>query len=216
MGFSPTEIADLRTSISRAYERSPNDLGWRFLYSPASVLKGSRVALVGLNPGGHVNETDHAVFSSERGSAYRIESWHGRPPGKAGLQVQVLSVFARLGVEPDSVLAGNLIPFRSPSWSALRDKEQALEFGKSLWTLILNRLQPELIISLGGPVRDAMVDMLNIHDQQDIPINWGTQRALVAATPYGRLVSVPHLSQYKFVNRAESAEAVKRLFPPFE
>jgi hypothetical protein len=70
--------AQLRERIEEAYRASGNRLGYRFLYSPASVLDGAEVALIGLNPGGTYAPPEHAEFCMEEGkSAYRDEAWEG-------------------------------------------------------------------------------------------------------------------------------------------
>jgi len=64
----------------------------------------------------------------ESGSAYRDERW----PPRNVLQKQVLALFERLDIVPEDVLAGNLAPFRSPSWKQLRNPHEAFKFGLQL------------------------------------------------------------------------------------
>src|SRR5689334_17729326 len=132
--------AGLRERIERQYSSDGYTLGWRLLYSPESVLEGAKVAFVGLNPGGSTRPTDHAEFATDHGSAYAVENW-GAPPGTSKLRRQVLLLFEKLGERPEAVLAGNLVPFRSPSWGALPHAESALAFGKMLWRDILAEVQ---------------------------------------------------------------------------
>ncbi len=76
---------------------------------------------------------DHAEFAMSSGSAWVVESWKGRSPGKAPLQRQVLFLFELLGEKPAAVLSGNLVPFRSPDWDALPgDRKATVSFGKDL------------------------------------------------------------------------------------
>jgi hypothetical protein len=140
---------DLKTEIEAAYSASENRLGWRLLYSPAEVLNGADVAFIGLNPGGNSKTDDHVDFAMPNGSAYRDESWKGRPPGQEVLQQQVLSLFARLCVEPDQVLAGNLVPFRSHDWKSLENKTAALEFGRKIWARIFADANPTRVVAMG-------------------------------------------------------------------
>ena len=78
--------ANMNEEISQEYRSSGHSLGWRFLYSPASVLDGAKVALIGLNPGGSIDDPTHAKFAMVSGSAYRDEIW----PDSSKLQSQVL------------------------------------------------------------------------------------------------------------------------------
>jgi hypothetical protein len=69
-----TKAQEISARIEAAYQKTENTLGWRFLYSPASVFDGARFAFIGLNPGGSRIHKDHAQFAMPRGSAYRDES----------------------------------------------------------------------------------------------------------------------------------------------
>jgi hypothetical protein len=156
--------AEIENTIQRAYEvrlqqnPSGRPLGWRLLYSPRSVLEGARVAFIGLNPGGSTVDPEHGVFSSERGSAYRrdIENWGT----SSQLQDQVLELFRRLNVSPEEVLAGNLVPFRSPSEATLEDAPGAIAFGRTLWAEILKTARPSIVVSMGGMPTGRSLDFL--------------------------------------------------------
>ena len=47
------------------------------------------------------------------------------------------------------VFAGQFIPFRSRSYGELPKKEEALEFGRRLWTWVLARTQARLFVCMG-------------------------------------------------------------------
>jgi hypothetical protein len=91
----------------------------------------------------------HGTYAMAQGSAYSHESWAGYAPSQHQLQKQVLSLFAKLEIEPEDVLAGNLVPFRSRDWKSLNDRKQSVRFGKELWTEVLQTSRPSLIISMG-------------------------------------------------------------------
>lgn len=138
--------AALKLRISTAYMESKKSCGWRLLASPSSVLEGADVAFIGLNPGGSSQPDDHAEFAMKQGSAYVVETWGGCQPGTGPLQQQVRALFTGLSVKPESVLAGNLVPFRSPSWKSLQRKDFSLKFGESLRARHLRgarRLRPD-------------------------------------------------------------------------
>lgn len=71
----------------------------------------------------------------------------GAPAEHSPLQVR--AVFRGLGVAPEKVLAGNRVPFRSPSSAELEGKEQALAFGLVLLGRILAKARPGLVIGMG-------------------------------------------------------------------
>jgi hypothetical protein len=170
--FDPRQLEE---EIDAAYRRSGNKLGWRFLYSPESMLAGADLAFIGLNPGGDTIPTGHAEFAMDRSSAYATERWKSRKklclPGKHPLQVQILSLFRRLGARPEEVLAGNLVPFRSPCWDALVDKRFSLEFGCSLWRRVLHRARPSIVVSMGGKANEAIAKILQVDRLEAVPVH---------------------------------------------
>ena len=153
---------DFRDRIEEAYQRSGNTLGWRFLYSPSKTLAKAPVAFIGLNPGGSVEEDMHGTYAMAQGSAYSHESWAGYAPSQHQLQKQVLSLFAKLEIEPEDVLAGNLVPFRSRDWKSLNDRKQSVRFGKELWTEVLQTSRPSLIISMGALTTKILSETIDL------------------------------------------------------
>lgn len=205
--------SNLRLRIEAAYARSGNTCGWRLLASPSSVLERAEVAFIGLNPGGSIQPDDHAELAMSQGSAYVLEAWGGsQQPGASPLQKQVRALFEGLSVEPERVLAGNLVPFRSPSWDCLVNPDFSLQFGELLWTDILERARPTLVIGMGRKLLAPLSRILGATDHHVIPVGWGRISALEATFPGGKLVVLPHLSRFGIVTRAESASALRTLF----
>ncbi len=202
----------LKTKIEAAYDASGNTMGWRFLYSPARVLSGARVAFIGLNPGGDAPDRAHPQFAMPTGSAYQHESWAGRPPGTSPLQQQVLALFDRLNVAPENVLTGNLVPFRSPDWSSIHDPAGSLRFGKELWGPVLTRAGPSVVISMGTVVTQVIAESLGVKDLQRHPVGWGAVSARRGDFGRGTLIGLPHLSRFGVMTREASASHLDRLF----
>lgn len=208
--------AEIENTIQRAYEArlqqnpSGRPLGWRLLYSPRSVLEGARVAFIGLNPGGSTVDPEHGVFSSERGSAYRreVENWGA----SSQLQDQVLELFRRLNVSPEEVLAGNLVPFRSPSEATLEDARGAIAFGKTLWAEILKTARPSVVVSMGGTANREVAQLLGVNDISSYPVGWGAYTASRGRFPDGTWIGLPHLSRFAIMKRAPSQAALAELF----
>lgn len=207
-----TQLAtDLRNRIEIQYKIGGYSLGWKFLYGPEATLDTAQVAFIGLNPGGDFCPTEHADFSNERGSAYAVESWDGAAPRKSNLQRQVLTLFDKIGERPEAVLAGNLVPFRSPSWGALQDKQNALRFGKGLWTSILAEVKPRLVICMAGDAHSALQDILAVRETERVPVGWGSICGERSSFAGGSLVRVPHLSRFKIMSRTESQMGLRKL-----
>ena len=204
--------AELLERIERAYSASSNKLGWRFLASPDCVLEEAQVAFLGLNPGGKFAPPDHAEFAMLSGSAYVDEKWAGHLPGDSPLQRQVRALFKCLAVEPEDVLAGNLVPFRSPNWISLKDRDHALKFGIELWRDVLAHACPKLVIGMGREVTTALAVVLGARNEQRIPIGWGRITGMRADFDNGTLIGVPHLSRFRIMLRPESQDGLRRLF----
>lgn len=200
----------LEQRIEKAYRARGDRMGWRLLYSPAHVLNGASVAFVGLNPGGDYAPVQHAEFAMDHGSAYEREDW-GAAPGQAKLQRQVRALCNRLGVRPEDVLAGNLVPFRSPSWEAMADRRGALAFGKALWSKILHHARPNLVIAMGGVTIAALADVLNVHDLERVNVGWGSVKGQRGRHHNGVFVGLPHLSRFAIIDRPQSEHGLERL-----
>ncbi|MFM6832306.1 MAG: uracil-DNA glycosylase family protein [Novosphingobium sp.] len=206
--------SELESQIHSAYLASGNTLGWRFLYSPLSVLNHSDVAFIGLNPGGA--EIEPNLFALEKGSAYRDEVWwEGCGAGGSPLQIQVQTLFQMLDVNPERVLAGNLVPFRSPCWETLRNPSDALAFGRRIWGEILRKVRPRLVVAMGEVARSEVARALGIDTLQSFPTGWGSVKAFRGETNGITLVGIPHLSRFQLMRRSKSAREIADLFHGF-
>lgn len=205
----------LRAQIENAYAKSGNTMGWRLLASPESTLNGAEVAFIGLNPGGSAIDVEHSVFAMPEGrSAYVDESWAGNADGESPLQRQVRALFDRLNVAPHAVLAGNLVPFRSPDWASLVDPKGALIFGKELWRDILRQAAPSIVVTMGGETTKAVADLLNVQSFSRHPVGWGNITAQRSSFDSGTLIGLPHLSRFGVMTRAASSDHLDKLFGP--
>lgn len=185
-------------------------LEWRLIYSPRRVLSGARVAFIGLNPGGRFVDPAHGKFSCEAGSAYRkeVENWL---PSSA-LQDQVLALFERLGVAPEDVLAGNLVPFRSPSEKSLAGTSDAIAFGRNLWSEILRKISPEVVVTMGSTANHEVSNLLGVRQVEAYATGWGSQTASRGSFPGGTWIGLPHLSRFTIMKRSASQSALNVLF----
>jgi uracil-DNA glycosylase len=169
------------------------------------------VAFVGLNPAGHSVEPDHPSFACFDGtSAYASERRKGSAPGHDALQRQVQLLFAVLGVAPAEVLAGNLVPFRSPTWDALPDKRRALSFGRRIWETIFATARPKLVVAMGSHSASYLADLLRVQTES-VEIGWGHTTGTRGRNDDLRFVGLPHLSRFKLFGRAASVDALEYL-----
>lgn len=198
--------------INTEYRDGGYGLGWRLLMGPSRTLNGSSVAFIGLNPGGSYVDAAHGEFSVESGSAYIVESWADHPPGTSPLQRQVRSLFGQLSVEPANVLAGNLIPFRSPSFKELPNRKRAINFGTSLWRDIFSTANPNLVITMSNQTTKSVAKLLDAGPEHRVPLGWGTISGTRRAYDGGTLVGLPVLSRFRVIGREKSAAGIAALF----
>jgi len=209
------DAEQLALAIQKAYEtrlRNYPDaaLGWRLLYSPRRVLSGARVAFIELNPGGRFINPAHGEFATEAGSAYRreVEDWGP----SSSLQEQVMELFRRLDVLPEDVLAGNLVPFRSPSEDSLPGASEARVFGRNLWKKILDNVRPSIVVSMGSTTNREISGLLMVRDTTKHPIGWGNYTASRGNFAGGTWIGLPHLSRFAIMKRSASQAALNELF----
>ncbi|MEV8468638.1 uracil-DNA glycosylase family protein [Fluviibacterium sp. DFM31] len=199
--------------ISDEYARRGDTHGWYFLYGPLAALQGAEVAIVGLNPGG-VGTPDDICVSEERGSAYVVQKWGNHAPGQAPLQQQVRKLFEALAVDPQAVLAGNVVPFRSPSWADLAEPKSAVSFGQSLWHEIFDHARPRLVVAFGREAYEALLPAVGASHVEEVLVGWGSIKGRWAQGNGVRLIGLPHLSRFSIVGRPQSEAGLAHLFGP--
>jgi len=209
------------SEIESAYKHLGHSFGWRFLTCPRSAfITHPKVALITLQPAGRRDYFPELPRQSqERGSAYLIESWDGRPCGGDRLQRQVRMFFGELAFRigapsGDKLLAESLsshfVPFRSPSFADTPNQVATLAFSTLLWDKILEVIHPKLIIVLQKESFEAFSLLLaqsidRSANVKAMPIGWGTLVARVRDFSAGpTLCWFPHWSRFPIFGRAQS------------
>lgn len=198
--------------IAKACAARGDGLGWRLLAGRWATLRSAEVAFVTLNPGGAAPEPDR--LSCEEGSIYVVEAWPGHESGRAPLQRQVQCLFRMIGVAPDEVLAGYLVPFRSRSWRSLADRAGAVEFGRRLWSELLASRRPRLVVTISGVVFETMRDVLGGGDVRSVNSGWGSAKIRTCDYRGGRLIGLPHLSRYRLLSRPACRDVLAAVLAP--
>jgi hypothetical protein len=197
-----------RHDIEAEYNRLGHVLGWSFLTCPARNIEAATVALITVNPGGANFQSP--VWSVEAGSAYVIERWKDCPAGEEKLQRQVRGMFRLMNVNPEDVLSGYLVPFRSPCWAALPRRLESLRFGITLWRAVLQKANAETVVAFGREIGQHVVDLLGASSQARYPAAWG--ELTIDAYRFGagrRLIVLPHLSRFALFGRLQSEVAFR-------
>ncbi|WP_156955715.1 hypothetical protein [Solidesulfovibrio alcoholivorans] len=211
------------SDIETSYAELGHTLGWRFLMGPQATLSDkTKLALITLNPGGHVEPPDHPRKSVENGNAYFVEQWRNTPAGQDPLQVQVQALMAEFQERLNngysvrqfadtSILCAYFIPFRSPRFQDLPRKHETLAFAKKLWRQILSILSLNCIITIDRETFSAMEELVILRngnfERKAFESGWGNY-CFEASRCYaadGRTVTVarfPHLSTFKVFSRS--------------
>jgi len=195
-------------TIESEYRRLNHRLGWRLFTCPAKNISKAKVTLITINPGGQKYEQPQ--WSKEEGSAYVLEHWKGNPPGQEKLQRQVQRMLQIVGTDPNDVLSGYLVPFRSRSWHALPEKKASLNFGVKMWVEIFENSNANLILAFGKEVAGYIVDILDAHISHELNAAWGSNT--IDVYTFGnskRLVVLPHLSRFRLFGRVSSENAFR-------
>jgi hypothetical protein len=119
-----------------------------------------------------------------------------------------------LDQRPDRVLAGNIVPFRSPSWSELPDRAGALQFGASLWREVLLGARPRLIVTMGSLAAEVILGITSARTELIEPLAWGTIQGKRATFDGGFIVCLPHLSRFRLFSRPKSVAKLHFLLSP--
>lgn len=201
-------------------------LSWRFLTTPAKTLTSStKIAFIALNPGGDKIPLDHGRESSEIGSAYIYEKWNS-----VALQQQVQILFREIAANSqesnykklmNESLMAYYIPFRSPNYKSLSKKTETRNFAFRLWSGIMCKISPELIITIDhrtfNDIHKIFVTKIGfeLSTSQTFPTGWGNITANVNFYTMKERLAVlsrfPHLSRFKIFNRPASKQHVKRI-----
>lgn len=198
--------------IEKEYRRLRYRYGWRFITCPQGNASSAKLLLVTLNPAGR--EVHGPAWSQEKGSAYRVESWNGLPPGTSNLQRQVQQMFATLDLRDDEVFSAHYVPFRSPSWAELDHRQEAGIFAQELWRWLKPKLSFDRIVCIGkDKPGKPMAILFGATYETSLPVGWGDITADRYRLKDGRpLIALPHLSRFGIFGRTAGEGALRELF----
>jgi hypothetical protein len=205
------------------------DASGEVLYSAVSTLRPGVVYLLGHNPGGDERNTDLPNVGSsleelpnKTWNSYTDTQWTGRggikyAVGEAPLQLRVMWLLQKLGLNPQDVAASNLIFARS------RDAANSrfLELSKICWPVhadILEIVRPRMIIVYGNSGLSPykfLLDMFEPDSEEFQPSGHGAWHCRSFVVPGRfRVVGLPHMSRYKVSAHDDVANWVKGLLKP--
>jgi hypothetical protein len=187
--------------------------GFKLLYCPWSVLGGSEMTFLSLNPGSLLpNNTEIRCVSDERGNSYEVERYTTRSP----ITEQFLRMCDFTGIKPNEVLTGVAAPFRSANWNAQsRDQREANEaIGQNFWGEALhnkNRHGPVVVCS--EPAMKLVATVTSAKLEATLPAGWGSISIRRYRADNGAsIIQLPHLSRFRLFGRPESEFYLKQAF----
>jgi hypothetical protein len=167
------------TVIDQLFRAVPAQLlneSGRVFYSGRDAFGGTApLYVLGLNPGGapekqapetvlsQANQVFHELPANW--SAYRDESWLGRPAGTSGMQPRVLHALRRLHLNPGRVPASNLIFVRTAREIDLKGRQR--ELADECWAFherVIISLDIKVVLCFGQTSGDWVQGKLGAHE----------------------------------------------------
>lgn len=181
--------------------------GFKLLYCPWRLLDTAETLFLSPNPGNDPSGEFMRIASDERGNSYLVK----REARHSPIAEQYLKLCHFIGEDPEEVLTGTLMPFRTPDWKPLRDAPN-IAVARPFWTQVLATGRIKRIFCIGRIVEDAVVDLTGARLRQQVPAKWGTLQIREYETPGGvQVYGLLHLSTYKMFSRPECLSALETL-----
>lgn len=198
---------DLANRIAAAASAQGHELGWSLYYCPRSWVDTARLATIGLNPGGgRADGTDwrnRCQLEDPVGNSYIVQRW-GADGGKTTLQRQIATLFDLTGVTEEEVVSLNAVPFRSPTWKCLGNRQAAVNFGLSLVGEALVSPRLRLVVGFGlSSIREELTRQLGFVFEDELDTGWGRIKARRYRSADRTLLLLPHLSRFAILGRPE-------------
>lgn len=197
---------EVEAEYQRRLKAGSEDWHWSFAYTPIARIGTAKVVQIALNPrgGGEGPANAWETTDGKHQNAYVDQLW-GKDGQLNDLQKQIGCLYAGLGVEPVDVFAANLVPFTSPKWTDLPDREGALKFSRRLWAELLPQARlARVFVVLGEEPRKALVSkefrsLIGLVDSAQPEwhcFGWKNRRIGEYDLTEGRKVlTLPHLSR---------------------
>lgn len=176
-------------------------------YSGLDAFSGTKnLYLMGLNPGGSPDKLKNFTLqknidvakSKSNWSSYRDDPWaENAVPGTLGLAPRVLHVLKKLELDPGLVPASNLIFERTSRESHLKNKYDLAAKCWSFHELVIETLQPKVILCFGKYTGNFVAEKLGAKDEYCEPwVENNHRRWQATARSSGKpiVVTAPHPS----------------------
>lgn len=182
--------------------------GFKLLFRPWHVLETADALFLSLNPGNDPSGELMRIASDERGNSYLVKRKARHSP--IALQYELLCQL--IGKDPEQVLTGALMPYRTPRWEKRRDAPN-IEIASEFWRSVITRGRIRQVYCMGRDVEDAVVSLTGALLDTEIPAGWGNYKIRRHTTFDGvRIFGLLHFSTFKMLSRSACVGQLRELF----
>jgi hypothetical protein len=182
--------------------------GFKLLFCPWRLIETADTLFLSLNPGNDPSGEFMRVASDERGNSYLVE----REAKHSPMADQYRQLCEFVGKDPEEVLTGTLMPFRTSKWNRSRDQCN-IDVATPFWHQILEAGKIRQIFCMGRDVEDAVVNLTGAKETLQIPANWGKLNIRRHKTLDGvQVFGLLHFSTYKMFGRDQCIPQLAKLF----
>jgi hypothetical protein len=120
-------------------------------------------------------------------------------------------MFEIMGVQPERVLSGYFVPFRSRDWDSLPKKPEAVQCGIELWTGLFSKARKvTTVLAFGKEIAADLSGILGVTKVREEQAGWGKLTIDIYAGAAGRkLIVLPHLSRFGLFDRLNADASIK-------
>lgn len=173
--------------------------GFKLLFCPWSLIDTADTLFLSLNPGNDPSGEFMRIASDERGNSYLVK----REAKHSPMADQYRQLCEFIGKDPEEVLTGTLMPFRTAKWDRTRDR-QNIAVARPFWRQVLTAGKIRRVFCMGREVEDEVVALSKARLQLQLPANWGNLTIRRYSTENDiQIFGLLHFSTYKMFGRAE-------------
>ena len=140
------------------------DDGFKLLFCPWRLIETADTLFLSLNPGNDPSGEFMRTASDERGNSYLVE----REARHSPMAEQYRRLCEFIGKDPEEVLTGTLMPFRTAKWETQRDRPN-IAIARPFWREVLDAGRVRQIFCMGREVENAVVHLTGARMDRQVP-----------------------------------------------
>ncbi|MEM0935767.1 MAG: hypothetical protein AAGJ91_07680 [Pseudomonadota bacterium] len=181
--------------------------GFKLLFCPWHLIETADTVFLSLNPGSDPSGEYMRIASDERGNSYLVR----REAKHSPIAEQYRRLCDFIERDPETVLAGALMPFRTSNWLRSRDRTN-ISVSRPFWQKAFTCGRVHQVFCMGREVENEVVALTGAAIEREVPANWGKLSIRRYRAENGLLVyGLLHFSTYKMFSRPECVSALQGL-----